>query len=416
MKTAAIIAEYNPFHNGHKYLIEETRRLTGADFVLVIMSGNFVQRGAPAIFNKYIRTRMALCGGADAVIELPSLYAVSSAEFFAGGGITLLNQLGMIDFLSFGSECGDIELIKNCAALLSLETPEYHCALQAFLRQGLSFPAARNKAVLRSLPVSGLSSDCKDTAFLSEETVNTLFASPNNILALEYCKALLVSDSNITPVTIKRQGDSYHETMLNTDASVFSSASAIRIAIEHCNEAVTGNFPSCFLTCDDFSALLHYKLLLEQEHGFSEYLDCSCGLSDKIIKNLPAFTNFTDFCSLLKSKDITYTRISRVLIHILLGITVPDSCSQPLTDRKPDVPYARLLGFRKDSAALLSSIKRNSSIPLISKLADASSLLDSHALSMLKQDILAGNIYETAYYNKYKKGPLNEYKQSPVIL
>lgn len=416
MKTAAIIAEYNPFHNGHKYLIEETRRLTGADFVLVIMSGNFVQRGAPAIFNKYIRTRMALCGGADAVIELPSLYAVSSAEFFAGGGITLLNQLGMIDFLSFGSECGDIELIKNCAALLSLETPEYHCAIQAFLRQGLSFPAARNKAVLRSLPVSGLSSDCKDTAFLSEETVNTLFASPNNILALEYCKALLVSDSNITPVTIKRQGDSYHETMLNTDASVFSSASAIRIAIEHCNEAVTGNFPSRFLTCDDFSALLHYKLLLEQEHGFSEYFDCSCGLSDKIIKNLPAFTNFTDFCSLLKSKDITYTRISRVLIHILLGITVPDSCSQPLTDRKPDVPYARLLGFRKDSAALLSSIKRNSSIPLISKLADASSLLDSHALSMLKQDILAGNIYETAYYNKYKKGLLNEYKQSPVIL
>lgn len=416
MKTAAIIAEYNPFHNGHKYLIEETRRLTGADFVLVIMSGNFVQRGAPAIFNKYIRTWMALCGGADAVIELPSLYAVSSAEFFAGGGITLLNQLGMIDFLSFGSECGDIELIKNCAALLSLETPEYHCALQAFLRQGLSFPAARNKAVLRLLPVSGLSSDCKDTAFLSEETVNTLFASPNNILALEYCKALLVSDSNITPVTIKRQGDSYHETMLNTDASVFSSASAIRIAIEHCNEAVTGNFPSCFLTCDDFSALLHYKLLLEQEHGFSEYFDCSCGLSDKIIKNLPAFTNFTDFCSLLKSKDITYTRISRVLIHILLGITVPGSCSRPLTDRKPDVPYARLLGFRKDSAALLSSIKRNSSIPLISKLADASSLLDSHALSMLKQDILAGNIYETAYYNKYKKGPLNEYKQSPVIL
>ncbi len=416
MKTAAIIAEYNPFHNGHKYLIEETRRLTGADFVLVIMSGNFVQRGAPAIFNKYIRTRMALCGSADAVIELPSLYAVSSAEFFAYGGITLLNQLGMVDFLSFGSECGDIELIKNCAALLSLETPEYHCALQAFLRQGLSFPAARNKAVLRSLPISGLSSDCKDTAFLSEETVNTLFASPNNILALEYCKALLISNSNITPVTIKRQGDSYHETILNTDTSVFSSSSAIRNAIEHCNEAVTGNYPSGFLTCDDFSALLHYKLLLEQEHGFSEYLDCSCGLSDKIIKNLPAFTNFTDFCSLLKSKDITYTRISRVLIHILLGITVPGSCSQPLTDRKPDVPYARLLGFRKDSAALLSSIKRNSSIPLISKLADASSLLDSHALSMLKQDILASNIYETAYYNKYKKGPLNEYKQSPVIL
>lgn len=416
MKTAAIIAEYNPFHNGHKYQIEETRRLTGADFVLVIMSGNFVQRGAPAIFNKYIRTRMALCGGADAVIELPSLYAVSSAEFFAGGGITLLNQLGMIDFLSFGSECGDIALINNCAKLLSFETPEYNCALQSFLKQGLSFPAARNKAVIKSVPAACLSNDCADTALLSEETVNALFASPNNILALEYCKALLFSDSNITPVTIKRQGDSYHETEMNMDTSVFSSASAIRNAIEHSNAPVTGNYPACFLTCDDFSSLLHYKLLTEQEQGFSKYLDCSCGLSDKIIKNLPAFTSFTDFCSLLKSKDITYTRISRVLIHILLGITDKSSCRQPLPERKLSVPYARLLGFKKDSAALLSAVKKNSSIPLISKLADAPSLMDNHALSMLKQDILAGDIYEAVYYNKYKKGPLNEYKQSPVIL
>lgn len=416
MKTAAIIAEYNPFHNGHKYQIEETRRLTGADFVLVIMSGNFVQRGAPAIFNKYLRTRMALLGGADAVIELPSFYAVSSAEFFAGGGVTLLNQLGMIDFLSFGSECGDIEFIKSCSGLLSFETPGYNCALQSFLKQGLSFPAARNKAVLQSALSSDFSRDCTDAAFPSEETVNALFASPNNILALEYCKALLVSDSSITPVTIKRQGDSYHEPVLNRDASVFSSASAIRNAIEQGNAAAAGNYPVCFLTCDDFSSLLHYKLLTQREKGFSSYLDCSCSLSDKIIKNLPDFTDFTDFCSLLKSKDITYTRISRVLIHILLGITAESCCSQPLPERELPVPYARLLGFKKDSAALLSAVKKNSSIPLIAKLADASSLLDNHALSMLKQDILASDIYEAVYYNKYKKGPLNEYKQSPVIL
>lgn len=416
MKTAAIIAEYNPFHDGHKYQIEETRRLTGADFILVIMSGDFVQRGAPAIYNKYIRTELALLGGADAVIELPSLYAVSSAEFFAGGGITLLNHLGMIDFLSFGSECGDISLIKNCAKLLFPETPEYHDTLQSFLKQGLSFPAARNKAVLKSFPSENLNRNCADTAFVSEETVNTLFSSPNNILALEYCKALLLSNSNIAPVTIKRQGDSYHETAMNMDASVFSSASAIRNAIEQGNAAVTGNFPACFLTCDDFSSLLHYKLITEQEQGFSKYLDCSCALSDKIIKNLPAFTNFTDFCTLLKSKDITYTRISRVLIHILLGITAESCCSQPLPGSKLSVPYARLLGFKRASAPLLSAVKKNSSIPLISKLADATDLLDNHALSMLKQDVLAGNIYEAVYYNKYKKGPLNEYKQSPVIL
>lgn len=416
MKTAAVIAEYNPFHNGHKYQIEETRRLTGADFVLVIMSGNFVQRGAPAVYNKYIRTQMALYGGADAVIELPSLYAVSSAELFAGGGVALLDQLGMVDFLSFGSECGNIEFIKKCSELISYETPEYTCALQTFLKQGLSFPAARNKAVLQSVSLSALHRDCPADGFLSEETVNALFASPNNILALEYCKALLLSDSSIIPVTIKRQGDSYHETTLNGNPSVFSSASAIRNAIEQGNTNVTGNFPPFFLTCDDFSSLLHYKLLMEQEHGFSEYLDCSRSFSDKIIKNLPAFTNFTDFCTLLKSKDITYTRISRILIHILLGITKKNSFSQTLTEKKLPVPYARLLGFKKDSGALLSAIKKNSSIPLISKLADASTILDSHALFMLKQDILAGNIYETAYYNKYNRGMLNEYKQSPVIL
>ncbi|MGN1180502.1 MAG: nucleotidyltransferase family protein [Suilimivivens sp.] len=411
MKTAAIIAEYNPFHEGHKYQIEETRHLTGADFILVLMSGDFVQRGAPAIFNKYHRTQMALLCGADAVIELPSLYAISSAEFFAEGGVTLLNHLGIADYLSFGSECGDINLIQSCAGLLVADFPEYNHALSSFIKQGYSFPAARNKAVLQTACHSEFMRPVNDHSF-SEEEINALFASPNNILAIEYCKSLLASNSPITPITIKRQGAGYHETALQKESAVFNSASAIRAAIEK------GNTDADYLTANDFSALLHYRLLSERDRGFAGYLDCSSDLSDKIVKNLPDYTDFTGFCTLLKSKDITYTRVSRVLTHILLGITAPDSFRKPLFLRELPVPYARLLGFRKDSAGLLSSIKKNSSVPLISKLADASSLLgnDSIALQMLRQDILASDIYESVFSHKYKKGLLNEYKQSPIIV
>ncbi len=407
MKTAAIIAEYNPFHNGHKYQIEETRKLTGADFILVLMSGDFVQRGAPAVFNKYARTKTALLGGADAVIELPALYAVSSAEFFAGGSVTLLNQLGMVDYLSFGSECGEIDPILNCARLLTERSKEYDRLLSSCLKQGLSFPMARSEAFLQSLDSGDLSVAEIST---KKEVLNTLFTSPNNILGIEYCKALLVTDSSLSPVTVKRKGAGYHETALSDAPCEFNSASAIRSIIEQ------GNTGAEHLCANDFSALLHYKLLLERDRGFLKYLDCTEDLSGKISKKIPEFTDFSGFCSLLKSKDITYTRISRVLTHIMLDITTPESFRSPLLERKLPVSYARLLGFRKDSAALLSSIKQNSSIPLISKLADTKKQLDGNALSMLKTDILASDIYEAVYSQKYKKGLLNEYKQSPIIV
>jgi len=399
MKTAAIIAEYNPFHNGHKYQIEETRKLTGADFILVLMSGDFVQRGAPAVFNKYARTKMALLGGADAVIELPALYAVSSAEFFAGGSVTLLNQLGMVDYLSFGSECGEIGPILDCARLFTEQSGKYDRLLSSCLKQGLSFPMARNEAFLQSLDPGDLSA-----------VDASLFSSPNNILGIEYCKALLVTNSSLSPVTVKRKGAGYHETVLRSAPCEFNSASAIRNIIE---QGTTGADHLC---ANDFSALLHYKLLLERDRGFLQYLDCTEDLSGKITKKIPEFTDFSGFCSLLKSKDITYTRISRVLTHIMLDITTPESFRKPLHKRELPVSYARLLGFRKDSAALLSSIKQNSSIPLVSKLADAKKQLGENALAMLKTDVLASDIYEAVYSQKYKKGLLNEYKQSPIIV
>lgn len=430
MKVAAIIAEYNPFHTGHQYHLTKTRELTGADYILVIMSGNFVQRGAPAFLDKYTRTRMALLGGADAVIELPTLYATSSAEYFAQGGVSLANRLGVVDILSFGSESGSLlPLMDTASALISCETQSQD-TLRPLLRQGLSYPAARKRAVAESFSSS-------------PDMASDSLTSPNNILGVEYCRALLASQSCIVPFTLPRQGGGYHETNLNEDGSSYASATAIRSFIrQNCQMPEPGQAKSpavlnqyipaksrkpfqgmiasgAYLLEDDLSLPLHYKLLTGQKQGFSQYLDCSTDLSAKIIKSIPGYTGFTDFCRLLKSRDVTYSRISRMLLHILLGITSPAFYLENYSDREYFLPYGRLLGFRQSSTALLSSIKKNSALPLVTKLPDARKSLTGEALDFLDREIFYSSVYEAAlqYKRRYnKKTALNELRQSPVIV
>ena len=199
MKTVGIIAEFNPLHNGHKYLLDEAKRLSGADFCIVVMSGNFVQRGSPALLDKYTRTQMALLNGVDLVIELPVIYATASAEYFARGAVRLLDKLGVVDIITFGSECGNIELLKKAATELTEETPDFKKNLQDNLKKGLSFPKARSQAI-------GKQGDGSE---------------PNNILGIEYIKALNYWDSSITPTTIERKGSGYHDEQM-------ASATAIR--------------------------------------------------------------------------------------------------------------------------------------------------------------------------------------------
>ncbi len=196
MKVTGIIAEYNPFHKGHEYQIKKARELTDADYVIVVMSGDFTQRGAPALLDKYTRARMALACGADLVLELPVRYACASAEFFAGGAVSILDGLGVVDYLCFGSESGDTEKIAASAhALLSAEKDdEYRRRIRQNQKEGLSYPAARAKALN-----------------LSDETDAQYWTLPNNILGIEYCKALTLSQSKIRPLTILRQGSAYHE-------------------------------------------------------------------------------------------------------------------------------------------------------------------------------------------------------------
>jgi len=429
MKVAAIIAEYNPFHTGHQYHIEQTRQLTGADYILIIMSGNYVQRGAPAFLNKYLRARMALLGGADAVIELPTLYSVSSAEYFAQGAVALAHGLGVVDLLSFGSEAGSAAPFMEAASRLLSEEESCQASLQNYLRQGLSFPAARERALL-------------EASVLSSDDLMGLLHAPNNILGLEYCRALRALNSPILPFSIPRLGRGFHETALDASPESFSSATAIRsffretydqcftssqkeAAIQQILPFIPENCHSGFqeainadayLSEDDLSSLLFYQLLLKKDQGFDAYLDCTPDLSNKVIKNIPEFCGYTSFCSLLKSRDLTYTRISRILLHILLEIETPSFYQAPYSSREYLLPYAHLLGFRQSAAPLLSAIKQHSGIPLVTKLADAQKTFTGEGLSFLKKELFYATVYEAGLKNKNQETSLNELKQSPVII
>ncbi len=409
MKVVGLITEYNPFHNGHKYHIEQALQLTGADTALVVMSGNHVQRGAPAIFPKHLRTEAALSCGAAAVFELPVCYATGSAEFFARGAVALLEKLGCVDFLCFGAESPDLDSMKKIAEILTDEPAVYQDLLKSFLKSGVSFPAARQKALAE---YTGKYSD--------------LLEQPNNILGIEYLKAIHQLKSSIVPYALERTGSGYHDLQLH---SAFSSASAIRKALSdygmvedeylesvlpksvHSSLARAWNLrgPIC---ADDYSLLLKYKLLTSTPEQLTEYTDISTDIANRIYKHRNQFVSFDQFCDLLKTKQLTYTRISRALLHILLDVQKKDM-RQYLSSGYHG--YARLLGFRKDQSQIFASIKENSQIPLISKLT-VSDQIEEPFYTMLQHDIFASNLYESIVTEKFKTSFKNEYEQSVVIL
>lgn len=397
MHVAGIIAEYNPFHNGHRYHLDTIRQISGADYIIVVMSGNFTQRGAPALIHKYARAEMALLNGADLVLELPLCFSCASAEYFAQGAVSLLDKLGVVNTLGFGSECGDINRLTSLAAVLNEEPQTYRTLLKQHLKSGMNYPLARQTALAALSP---------DTAFDAE-----LLSSPNNILGLEYCRALAGRGSLIDPVTIQRIGSHYHDAELG---GLNSSALAIRNSLakgaDLCSlqeqmpktvlALLSGQLHKTFPVFDnDFSAVLHYKLLLHAQNGYEQFADVSTELSDRIQNHLHQYLSFSQFCDLLKTKDMTYTRISRCLMHILLEVTSADLAEAVNCDY---VSYARILGFKKSSTELFSALKSNSSIPLLSKLSDAPAQLSSFENRMLLEDIRAAHIYNAAITGKFR--------------
>lgn len=384
MTTVGIIAEYNPFHKGHQYQIQKIKEQTGADFIIVVMSGDFMQRGAPALIDKYSRTAMALAGGVDIVFELPVLFATSSSENFARAGVALLNQLGNVDYLCFGSELGNLAPLKEAANLLINEPVELSSILKEAMRAGNSFPVARNKALSSFLPY--------------EESTWT---SPNNLLAIEYLKAIEYVHSSITPITIKREG-SFHSDAMDTS---FASASAIRKALAHAKD-VTAKIPreslpylsNHQLDWEDFYDFLSIEIL-KNWTNLTDYLDISTELSNRIQNVFSKSCSMEELCQNLKTKQYTYTRIQRGLLHILLGIK---------KDFKTDyAPYARVLGFRKEKSSFFKEV--SSSIPLVTKMTKF-----HHPL--LDLEIKASSIYELALKNKYQcKDLKNEFTRGMII-
>ncbi len=342
-KIVGIIAEFNPFTKGHEALISYAKNELKADAVVIAMSGSFTQRGEIACLDKYKRADIAIKAGCDLIFELPTIYATAAACDFALGGVALLNKTGIVTDLLFGSESGDIDKLLSVSSSISelSDSEAFHNALNDFLSQGLSFASARAKA-LASLGMDELNRE-----------------SSNDILAIEYLNALRILNSDITPHTIKRMGASYND---NTLSNAFPSASAVRNAIS-AGTYKTGLLPfdcedvllnSTFVSSAALDDLLHLKLL--ETFDFSMYADCSTDLSNKIIKSKDLYTSREGFIELLKSKDLTYARISRVLAHILLGITKEDVC---LAKSDELIPYLRLLACSDNGLGLLSAVKKS---------------------------------------------------------
>lgn len=415
MRITGFITEYNPFHNGHLYHMEQAKLLTGADYTVALMSGSHVQRGEPAVFDKYVRTKMALLSGVDLVLEMPAAFSTASAMEFASYGVALFTALGAVGSLVFGSECGRLEPLKTAAELLSEETPEFRSALQNYVKSGMTYPQARAAALLDVLRTD-------NEWALEEKELEQLLLSPNNILGIEYLRAAHTLHSPLEFHTIRREGSGYHENTLSEHHS-YPSASALRQELKKKNAALTGRIPdSCLpfpkeevpVFADDYSLLLQDRLLNLPAVGSREndIADLTPELMARLKKSGPWPATYTERVHALKSRQFTYTRVSRALLHLILGIR-----SSEMEAWKADgyAPYVRILGFRRESSPLLRELKKRSSIPLITKTADAPKYISGPALAMLEQEIRASHLYQSV---KAQKGGAfrNEYTEGVILL
>ena len=388
MSAVGIIAEFDPFHDGHAYLIREARKLTGADHVVVAMSGDFVERGEPAVFDKFERARAAVRGGADVVFELPTAYATSGAKIFSEAGVRLLSATSVVDSICFGSECGDIETLCRASELLDNESEEFKTALLKYQKEGDSYPKAREKA-LRDMGVS-------------EELVK-LMREPNNILGIHYISAISNYCNGIKPYTIKRKGAGYHDR--NTTGEGFKSASEIRVGILN-KELI--NYGSCPICADDFSQVLFARLLSLTPEQLTRFADVTEPLARAVMKHREKSMSFSELVSEVKSKNNLYTSVSRALLHVVLDMK--EEIRPAAGGLK--VPYLRLLAFKESSSGLLRSMRDNTVCPLITKPADAPCRDDE----LFKLDIRAASLYNGAVLAKYGVRMEEDMKRGPVIV
>ncbi|WP_036609189.1 tRNA(Met) cytidine acetate ligase [Oribacterium sp. P6A1] len=442
-----IVTEFNPFHEGHRYLVESIRLRYGDCYVVAAMSGDFVQRGEPAIFDKYRRCRDALRNGVDMVVQIPEFFSTSSAEDFAAGGVATLRSLGMVDTILFGSESGDMEALRKVAELeldSGSENAKLNSAIRDNVEAGMSYARARAEAI--RLVLSGdddraflhmLDDVCSGTEEVlpgtdrSEETAAFGKLKPNDILGIEYIKA------------VKRQGDCFRIDCIRRNMK-YESAHSIRDAIKSGDD--TERTEAGYAEVDMLSDMLSYRLLQlyyldqmdpEQPTAFLEYLDVSREIADALKKQVHDRLSFSDRIKSIKSKNYTYTRISRALLHILLDIHKKDSLvlRGRFFGEGDLMPYVRVLGVRKKAREMLGSIKttvvtspakykkqlesvrRRETIETTEEL--ILSINASHAEIMFHQDMYAADIYNQIYRTSSldgdNAGSFNEFTQKFIV-
>ncbi len=373
MKVAGIIAEFNPFHNGHKLLVQKARE-AGYTHVVAVMSGNFVQRGEPAVFHHSVRTKAALENGVDLVLQLPSVYAMSGAQSFARAGAEILNGFGVIDSLVFGSECGDIRLLSETAD--AVYGNEIKALLSEELNKGRSFASARENALRRINPAYA-----------------DIIKSPNNILGVEYISALKALESKINPVTFERLGAAHDS---NETYGNIAGASMIRELIKNGGvwkklvpDSTAEIYDSSEIAdMNRIESAVLYKIRTVTAEELVKVPDISEGIENRILSAAKQSRTLEELYSLAKTKRYSHARIRRIVWNCLLGVTADDL--------NKAVPYIRITGFNRRGAELIKASKETAILPVISKPADLSSL-DETAQRVFSLECTAGDIHSLCY-------------------
>lgn len=385
-----IVSEYNPFHNGHLHHLKQSKEITNASFTVAVMSGNFVQRGDTSLIDKWAKAEMAIQAGVDLVIELPTVYAISSAENFADGAVKILDSLGVVDYISFGSEIGEIGPLDDVAKVLYKEPKEFSSLITTQLKSGLSYPKAREIALQQF--------------FGNSKKYSDVLNNPNNILGVEYLKALKRRKSHITPITIKRDYSDYNS---KTIKSGYASATAIRTMIKEKknvhyvvpyetyeildDKIINGKIvPSI----DAFEKEIIYSLRKMTLDEIAALPDVSEGLENKIKIAANNCNNLEELISKIKSKRYTQSRIQRILLYVLLNITQKD-----INTSKRVTPYIRVLGFNKHGKRIISAISAaNPKLQIIVSVKKfMENATDSNLKKMMAKDIFASNVYTLAF-------------------
>ena len=416
MKLAAVIAEYNPFHHGHQYQLEEIRKRSDADAIVVLMSGDFVQRGAPALLDKYSRASLALSGGADLVIELPAVFALGSARYFSLGALSNLHRLP-INYLAFGTEEKDPAKLKAAGAFFAEEGEDYQKLLQEELREGLSFPAARAAAACVLLP------EVYPSLFSDKEALNAFLHAPNNILAISYLSALKQSSSSIKELIIPRKGGGYHEESLCPLASasavrkvLFSDYSNADLKTSLCHALpeegiallLEAREKHLLQSEEDYLSMIHYALLCADTSSLQTIEGVNAALASRLQKKRETKGSYFDLLSSYTNRSVTSVSVSRILFRLLLQI--PKSLQEEALFA-PEGSYAHILGVRKGSIGLLSYLKEKADLPLIINPAADSKGLNPLQTALFEKDLFASNLYQTVASSKSALDFPNDYQR-----